>query len=147
MPYRNQLRRGEILLVEDNLGDIRLLQEAFKEGGLECKLHVARDGHQAMDFLSRKGTYAKSPRPALVLLDLNLPGKSGREVLSEMKREKGLCSIPVLVMSTSSNPEDIQAAYCLHASCYVVKPEDLDALIHFARLLESFWLRQVALPV
>lgn len=147
MSHRDVRRRDEILLVEDNVGDIRLLQEAFKEGGLDCKLHVARDGEQAMAFLSRKGAYAKSPRPTLVLLDLNLPGKSGREVLAEMKRQEALCCIPVVVMSTSANPEDIRAAYCLQANCYVVKPEDLDALIVFAQVLQSFWLQLVALPV
>ena len=143
---RSQKRRNEILLVEDNAGDVRLLQEAFKEGGLDCKLHIARDGIQAMDFLSQKGEYSKSPRPTLVLLDLNLPRKSGRHVLMEMKQAASLCSIPVLVMSTSSSPDDIREAYCLQANCYIVKPEDMDALVRFAQMLESFWLRLVALP-
>src|SRR5215470_9130357 len=98
---------AEILLVEDNAGDVRLLQEAFKEGGLACRLHVARDGEQAMAFLHQTGAYSECPRPSFVLLDLNLPRKDGREVLAEMKRERDLRSIPVVVFSTSTNPEDI----------------------------------------
>lgn len=145
MPGSPSRSHAEILLVEDNLGDIRLLQEAFKEGGLECKLHVARDGEQAMDFLYHQGAYAKSPRPALVLLDLNLPRKDGREVLAEMKGAEALRCIPVVVFSTSTNPEDINTAYCLQANCYVVKPEDLDSLIHLTQLIESFWFGSVSL--
>ena len=137
---------AEILLVEDNPGDIRLLQEAFKEGGLTCTLHIARDGEQAMAFLNREGSYAKSPRPSLVLLDLNLPRKDGREVLAEIKSERELRSIPVVVFSTSTNPEDINRAYNLQANCYIVKPGDLDSLIDLSKLLECFWLRAVWLP-
>src|SRR5438270_7247154 len=103
-----QHRDAEILLVEDNPGDVRLLREAFKEGGLGSKLHVAHDGEQAMAFLNRTGAYANSPRPSLLLLDLNLPGKKGRELLSEMKRDAKLKSIPVLVLSSSADPEDIE---------------------------------------
>jgi len=143
MPHRAR-PRDEILVVEDNQGDIRLLQEAFKESGLDCRLHIVRDGEQAIDFLSRKAPYEKSPRPKLVLLDLHLPGKSGREVLVEMKQERELRCIPVVVLSTSSSPDDISAAYCLQANCYVVKPEDLDSLVRFAKMIESFWLRATA---
>ena len=147
MADRPPTRPAEVLLIEDNAGDVRLLQEAFKEGGLSCKLHVARDGEQAMAFLNRKGPYAKSPRPSLVLLDLNLPRKNGREVLAEMKREHALRSIPVVVLSTSTSPDDIAAAYRLHANCYVAKPEDMDSLVRLSKLLECFWLRAVLLPV
>ncbi len=148
MPHRPQARRppAEVLLVEDNAGDVRLMREAFKEGGIVCNLHVARDGEQAMAFLTQTGPFAESPRPALVLLDLNLPRKNGREVLSEMKTEGTLKCIPVVVLSTSTNPEDIDAAYRLQANCYVVKPCDLDSLIDFSKVLELFWLRTVWLP-
>ena len=138
---------AEVLLVEDNPGDVRLLQEAFKEGGVSCTLHITRDGEQAMAFLKQKGVYADSPRPSLVLLDLNLPRKNGREVLAEIKSERTLRCIPVVVFSTSTNPEDISVAYHLQANCYVVKPEDLDSLIDLSKLLEAFWLRTVWLPV
>src|SRR5215467_14274487 len=111
---------AEILLVEDNAGDVRLLQEAFKEGGLSCRLHITRDGEQAMAFLRQTGPYSDSPRPSFVLLDLNLPRKDGREVLAEMKRERTLRCIPVVVFSTSTNPEDINVAYHLQANCYIV---------------------------
>ncbi len=149
MPYRNKPMPvpAEILLVEDNPGDIRLLQEAFKEGGLSCRLHIVRDGEQAMAFLNREGRYAKSPRPTLVLLDLNLPRKDGREVLAEIKSEKRLRSIPVVVFSTSTSPEDIDGAYQLQANCYLVKPGDLESLIDLSKLLECFWLRAVWLPL
>ncbi|SRR5579885_3233039 len=141
------LKSAEILLVEDNPGDIRLVQEAFKEGGFTCKLHVVRDGEQAISFLRKKGAYEKSPRPSLVLLDLNLPRKSGREVLAEIKQEHSLKCIPVVVFSTSTNPEDINAAYRLQANCYIVKPEDMDSLIQLSKLIERFWFRTVWLPV
>jgi chemotaxis family two-component system response regulator Rcp1 len=148
MPNRAQLRSlpSEILLVEDNPGDVRLLQEAFKESGVACRLHVTSDGEQAMAFLNQKGSYSQSPRPSLVLLDLNLPRKNGREVLAEMKSESNLKSIPVVVLSTSTNPEDINCAYRLQANCYVVKPENLDSLITLSKLLESFWFQTVWLP-
>jgi chemotaxis family two-component system response regulator Rcp1 len=137
---------AEVLLVEDNAGDIRLLQEAFKEGGLTCNLNVTRDGEQAMAFLHREGTYARSPRPALILLDLNLPRKDGREVLAQIKGETKLCRIPVVILSTSTHAEDIQKAYLLHANCYISKPGDLDSLIHVSKLLDGFWLTTVTLP-
>jgi chemotaxis family two-component system response regulator Rcp1 len=137
---------AEILLVEDNAGYVRLLQEAFKEGGLSCNLSVTRDGEQAMAFLHREGSYSRSPRPALILLDLNLPRKDGREVLTEIKRETKLCRIPVVILSTSTSEEDIQRAYSLHANCYISKPGDLDSLIHVSRVLNGFWLKTVLLP-
>ena len=136
----------EILLVEDNPGDIRLIQEAFKEGGFSCKLHITRDGEQAMAFLKQTGAYQDSPRPALVLLDLNLPRKGGREVLAEMKGERSLQCIPVVVLSTSTNPDDINTAYRLQANCYIVKPGDMDSLVELTSLLERFWFQTVWLP-
>lgn len=137
---------AQVLVVEDNAGDIRLLQEAFKEGGIKCKLHFARDGEEALAFLNRHGKYANSPRPSIILLDLNLPRKDGREVLAEIKRQQGLLRIPVVILSTSTNAEDIQAAYDLHANCYIPKPADLKSLIGIGKVIESFWLKAAVLP-
>lgn len=129
-----------MLLVEDNPGDVRMLQEAFKEAGVKCNLHVARDGEQAIAFLRRQGIYGSSPRPALILLDLNLPRKDGREVLAEIKSENLLRLIPIVILTTSTNPDDVRCAYSLHANCYVAKPDDVDTLIQLGGLLASFWL-------
>jgi chemotaxis family two-component system response regulator Rcp1 len=131
---------AEILIVEDNTGDIRLLQEAFKEAGLVCRVHVVRDGEQAMAFLNRQGSFADSPRPALILLDLNLPRKDGREVLAEIKREVKFRQIPVVILTTSTSPDDIRKAYDLHANCYVPKPNDLDSLIDLSKTIHGLWL-------
>jgi two-component system, chemotaxis family, response regulator Rcp1 len=136
----------QILLVEDNPGDIRLVKEAFKESGLSRALNIVRDGEQALAFLRRQGAYRNSPRPSLVLLDLHLPRKSGREVLAEIKVEDGLRQIPVIVLSTSRRAEDIANAYDLHANCYVVKPADLDGLVQLGQELKTFWLSTAALP-
>jgi chemotaxis family two-component system response regulator Rcp1 len=148
MPHQ-EIRRSlpaEILLVEDNPGDIRLLQEAFKEGGLTCRLNIARDGEQAMAYLHQEGSYAASPRPTLILLDLNLPRKNGREVLAEIKQEQKLCRIPVVILSTSISHEDVQQAYELHANCYLPKPSDLDSLVRLSKVIECFWLKSALLP-
>jgi len=134
-----------VLLVEDNPGDIRLMEEAVKEGAFTSNMHVARDGEQAMDFLHQQGRFAASPRPDLILLDLNLPRKSGREVLTEIKNERGLRQIPVVVLSTSANPEDISGAYDLHANCYLQKPGDLEGLLELCRSIECFWVRSALL--
>jgi chemotaxis family two-component system response regulator Rcp1 len=136
----------EILLVEDNPGDIRLMQEAFREGRLAGKLHITRDGEQALAFLRREKPYESSPRPAVILLDLNLPRKDGREVLTEIKNEQSLRQIPVVVLSTSTRAEDIRTAYDLHANCYIPKPVDLDKLIEVGKIIEQFWLHTVILP-
>jgi len=136
----------EILLVEDNPGDIRLIQEAFKESGFSSRLSVARDGEQAMAFLRQEGEYSKSPRPAFIILDLNLPRKDGREVLADVKKDKALRQIPVVVLSTSTSTEDILRAYDLHANCYVPKPLDIEHLVQLGRSLEEFWLSTAILP-
>lgn len=146
---RNRFDRREpieILLVEDNPGDIRLIQEAFKESGFSSHLNIARDGEQALAFLRQQGEYAKSPRPAFVILDLNLPRKDGREVLAEIKKEKGLRQIPVVILSTSTSAEDVLRAYDLHANCYVPKPLDIERLVQLGRSLEEFWLSTAILP-
>ena len=135
----------EVLLVEDNPGDIRLTQEAFTESEFPGRLHVVRDGEQALAFLHQEGSYQKSPRPTFVLLDLHLPRKSGAEVLAEIKGEKRLRKIPVFVLSTSSRAEDIAQAYDLQANCYIPKPGDVEKLVQVARQIEAFWLGTAAL--
>jgi CheY-like chemotaxis protein len=136
----------EILLVEDNPGDARLVVEAFREGKVHNRLHVVRDGVEAITFLRQEEKYAGAPRPDLLMLDLNLPKKDGREVLQEIKTDEHLRRIPVVVMTTSQADEDILKAYDLHANCYVTKPVDLDQFIHLVRSVEDFWLTIVKLP-
>ena len=135
----------EILVVEDNPGDVRLLTEALKEGGVSTRLHITRDGEQALAFLHGEGEFAGSPRPSLILLDLNLPRKHGREVLAEIKCEKSLRGIPVVVLSTSTRTEDVMQAYDLHANCYIPKPDNLESLIDIGRLIERLWLNEALL--
>ena len=136
----------EILLVEDNPGDVRLTQEAFREAKVRNKLHVVGDGVEAMAFLRREGKYADSPRPDLILLDLNMPKKDGREVLAEIKTEKDLRRIPVVILTISKAEEDIIKSYDLHANCYITKPVDLEQFIKVVKAVEDFWLTIVKLP-
>ncbi len=136
----------DILLVEDNDGDVRLTKEALKEGKVRNNLHVVMNGMEAMDFLHRTGKYRDVPRPDLILLDLNLPMKDGREVLSEIKADDILKRIPVVVLTTSKAEEDILKTYDLHANCYVTKPVDLEQFIHVVKTIEDFWLTVVKLP-
>jgi len=140
-------REIEILLVEDNPGDARLTMEALKETKLHNKLNHVCDGVEALAYLRREGAYANASRPDLILLDLNLPRKDGREVLAEIKSDHGLKRIPVVVLSTSQAQEDIFRAYSLCANCYVSKPVDLDQFMMVVRSIEDFWLRVVKLPV
>ncbi len=136
----------EILLVEDNAGDARLTQEALKEGKVRNNLYVARDGGEALAFLRQRDGYAGVPRPDLVLLDLNLPRKDGREVLAEMKQDPSLQTIPVVVLTTSEAEQDILRTYQLNANCYITKPMDLDKFMMIVRSIEDFWLTIVQLP-
>jgi len=136
----------DILLVEDNPGDVRLAMEALKESKVRNNIYVVEDGVEAMDFLRRKGKYNGMPRPDLVLLDLNLPRKSGREVLAEIKTDDNLKRIPVVVLTVSRDEEDILKAYNLHANCYVTKPIDFEQFIKITRTIEEFWLTIVKLP-
>ncbi|MGD9897934.1 MAG: response regulator [Calditrichaceae bacterium] len=136
----------EILLVEDNPGDIRLTQEALKEGKVHNNLHVAEDGVEALDFLFNRGKFISAPRPDLILLDLNLPKKDGREVLDEIKNHPSLKHIPVVILTTSSAEQDIIKTYSLHANCYITKPVDLEQFIKVVRTIEDFWLSIVKLP-
>jgi chemotaxis family two-component system response regulator Rcp1 len=136
----------EILLVEDNPGDVRLTIEALKEGKLRNRLSVARDGVEALAFLRREGPHATAARPDLILLDLNLPRKDGREVLAEIKDDAQLRRIPVVVLTTSKAEEDILRTYDLHANCYINKPVDLEQFISVVRSIDDFWLSVVRLP-
>jgi chemotaxis family two-component system response regulator Rcp1 len=136
----------EILLVEDSPDDIVLTTEALKDGKVRNRVSVVEDGEEAMAFLRREGRHATAPRPDLILLDLNLPRKSGREVLAEVKQDPKLKRIPVVVMTTSSSEKDILQAYNCHANCYVTKPVDLDQFLGVIRSIESFWLTVVKLP-
>jgi two-component system, chemotaxis family, response regulator Rcp1 len=136
----------ELLLVEDNPGDVRLTKEALKDAKILNNLNVVNDGVEAMAFLHREGKYADAPRPELILLDLNLPKKSGREVLAEIKSEPHLKRIPVVVLTSSAAEQDIIRSYNLHANCYITKPVDLDQFIRVVKSIEEFWLTVVKLP-
>ena len=136
----------EILLVEDNPGDARLAKEALKESKLKNNLYIADDGVEAMDFLNKKGKYKDMPRPDLVILDLNLPRKDGREVLNEIKTDDNLKRIPVVILTISKAEEDILKSYNLHANCFISKPIDLDQFIKVVKSIEDFWLTIVKLP-
>lgn len=140
------VRPIEILLVEDNPGDIRLTEEALQDAKVRNNLHLARTGNQALEFLQQKGKFSDVPRPDLILLDLNLPEKSGMEVLSEIKKAEQLKSIPVVVLTSSQAEEDILKAYNLNANCYIAKPVDLDQFIRVVRSIEDFWFSIVKLP-
>lgn len=137
---------AEVLLVEDNPSDVRLTREAMKEGPVLNNLHVVGDGQAAIDFLTRKPPYENAPRPDLVLLDLNLPRKSGREVLAVIKADPTLMTIPIVVLTTSKAEEDIVHTYQLHANCFITKPVDLDKFIAVVHQVEDFWLQVVRLP-
>jgi two-component system response regulator len=136
----------EVLLVEDSPGDVRLTREALKDAKVHINLHVAADGMQAMEFLKREGKYAGVPRPDLILLDLNLPKKDGREVLEEIKENPALQSIPIVILTTSSSEEDVLKSYRLHANCYISKPVDLEGFLTVVKSIDSFWLTIVTLP-
>ena len=136
----------EILLVEDNPADVRLTQEALKEGKVFNNLHWAKDGVEALDFLKQRGRYESSPRPDIILLDLNLPKKDGRQVLSEIKQDPSLRAIPVVILTTSQAEEDVLRSYDLHANCYVTKPVDLEKFILVVKSIDMFWLTIVTLP-
>lgn len=136
----------EILLVEDNPGDVRLTLEAFKEGKMVNNLSVVGDGVEAMAFLRREGKYAGVPKPDLILLDLNMPKKDGREVLAEIKEDPNLRHIPVIVLTTSKAEQDILKSYDLHANCYITKPVNLDQFYAVVKSVKDFWLSIVKLP-
>lgn len=149
-PERPELNNGatevHILLVEDNPGDVRLTLEALRDGRISNQVSVAHDGEEALDFLRRRGPYVDAARPDLVLLDLNLPKKDGREVLQEVKADAQLHRIPVIVLTTSSADQDVLLSYNLHANCYIKKPIEYDEFMGAIRGLENFWTKIVRLP-
>jgi chemotaxis family two-component system response regulator Rcp1 len=136
----------QVLLVEDSPGDVRLTQEAFRDSVLDIRLHVAIDGIEAMDFLSREGAHADAPRPDLILLDLNLPKMDGREVLARIKQDEGLKTIPTVILTTSEAEKDIVTSYQLQANCYLSKPVALDAFENLVKSISDFWFTKVKLP-
>jgi two-component system, chemotaxis family, response regulator Rcp1 len=139
-------RPVEILLVEDNPGDADLTREALAEAKVHNRLHVADDGAKALDFLFRRGIYADAPRPDIILLDLNLPKKDGRQVLAEIKDDPALTEIPVVILTTSQAEEDVIRSYQLHANCYITKPVDFKQFMKVIKSIEEFWLTVVKLP-
>jgi two-component system, chemotaxis family, response regulator Rcp1 len=139
-------KQVEILLVEDNPADVRLIREALKESKILNNLSVVEDGVEAMDFLRKKGKYASSVRPDLILLDLNLPRKNGREVLAEVKSDEKLKRIPVVIMTVSDDEKDILISYNSHANCYIKKPLDFDQFNQVVQAIENFWFTIVCLP-
>ena len=146
MPTRSILKPIDILLIEDNPGDVRLTIEGLKEGKVLNNLSVMSNGVEAMAFLRQEGTYAKAPRPELILLDLNLPRKDGREVLAEIKNDDNLKCIPVVILTSSQAEQDIVKSYNLHANCYITKPVELDQFLGVIKNIEQFWLTVVKLP-
>ncbi len=138
-------RPVNVLIVEDNPGDVRLTLEALKEGKIRNNVSVATDGVEALEFLRREGKFSESPRPDMILLDLNLPRKDGREVLEEIKKDPVLRRIPVIVLTTSTAEADVFRTYDLHANCYITKPVDMDQFIHVVQTIEDFWFTIVKL--
>jgi len=143
---KRECRPIEILMVEDNPGDVRLTVEALKEGKVRNNFHTVEDGVEAMSFLRRQGRYTEAPRPDLILLDLNLPKMNGREVLAEIKEDPELRRIPVVILTVSKAEQDIVKSYNLHANCYITKPVDLDQFLEVVKSIENFWLTVVMLP-
>jgi two-component system, chemotaxis family, response regulator Rcp1 len=139
-------RLVDILLVEDNPGDVRLTVEALRENQANTQLHVTRDGVEALSFLRRQEPFHSAPRPSLVIMDLNMPHKDGREFLAEIKQDPALSGIPVVILTNSQSDSDIRASYNLHASCYVVKPVDLDQFFQVVKSIGDFWLTTARLP-
>ena len=146
MSVFERMRAIEILMIEDNPGDVRLTREAFHDGRIWNRMHVVEDGLSALDFLYQRGPYTDVPRPDLILLDLNLPRMDGREVLSVVKADPVLRVIPVVVLTTSQAEEDVLRAYHLNANCYVTKPVDFEQFIRVVQAIENFWLTVVRLP-
>ena len=139
-------RPVNILLIEDNPGDVRLTQEAFKEGQLSIDLSVVMDGVEAVNYLRKKGKHTDATTPDLILLDLNLPKRDGREVLEDIKTDPALMRIPVVVLTTSNAEQDILKTYTLHANCYINKPVDFEKFFDVIQKIEQFWLTTAILP-
>jgi len=146
MPIKKSSVDMNVLLVEDNPGDVRLAEEALRESGYAGRLSVARDGVEAVDFLTHAGIFANAERPDIILLDLNLPRMSGREVLERVKESESLRTIPIIILTTSEAEHDIMNAYSAHANCFVTKPVDLDQFMGVLRSVMEFWCNVVKLP-
>ncbi|MGZ7067381.1 MAG: response regulator [Methanobacterium sp.] len=146
MEIHEKTKQVEILLVEDNEGDVGLIEEVFEDAKIRNNLHVTEDGEEAMLFLHKEGEFSDAPRPDMILLDLNLPKKDGREVLKEIKMDDDLKRIPVVVLTTSKAEKDILKSYDLHANSYITKPVDFDQFIKVIKSIEDFWLDVVKLP-
>ncbi|MGZ7118314.1 MAG: response regulator [Methanobacterium sp.] len=146
MKIQEKTKQVEILLVEDNEGDVGLIEEVFEDAKIRNNLHVTEDGEEAMLFLHKEGEFSDAPRPDMILLDLNLPKKDGREVLKEIKMDDDLKRIPVVVLTTSKAEKDILKSYDLHANSYITKPVDFDQFIRVIKSIEDFWLDVVKLP-
>lgn len=144
--HHRDARTREILLVEDNPGDVRLLEEAMDEADISHRIHVASNGRDALEFIQQRGPYEDAPRPDLVLLDLNLPQLSGEEVLDSLKTDTDHCEIPVIMLTSSDTPENVRRAYRLGANAYLTKPVDPDEFVDIARSIEEFWLATATLP-
>jgi chemotaxis family two-component system response regulator Rcp1 len=147
MKENPKIKFVEILLIEDNVGDAELARTALEDSKIQNRLFVVNDGEKAMKFLHKQKPYADMPRPDLILLDLNLPRKDGREVLAEIKTDDDLKRIPVVILTTSKAEEDIIKSYNLHANCYITKPIDLNQFLHVVKSIEDFWLSIVVLPL
>jgi two-component system, chemotaxis family, response regulator Rcp1 len=146
MPNSRNVEPIDILLVEDNPGDVRLTQEALKDSKVKNTLHIVTDGVEAMDFIYHRGNFHAAPRPDIILLDLNLPRMDGREVLQAIKQEESLRRIPIVIMTTSDDEHDILHAYDLYANCYITKPVDFQRFIEIVKTIENFWFSMVRLP-
>lgn len=146
MPNSRAVQPIDILLVEDNPGDARLTQEVLKDSKIKNTLHIVTDGVEAMEFLHRRGSFQAAPRPDIILLDLNLPRMDGREVLHAIKDEESLRRIPIVIMTTSDDEQDILNAYDLYANCYITKPVDFQRFIEIVKTIENFWFSIVRLP-
>lgn len=146
MKNEEKVKPIDILLAEDSPGDVRLTQEALREGRVLNKLHIVGDGEEAMAFLRREGNFANAPRPDIILLDLNMPKKDGRETLAEIKADESLKYIPVVIMTVSKSEEDIFRSYYNHANCYITKPIDIDEFFKVVKSIEDFWFTIVKLP-
>lgn len=146
MRKSNYVQSVDILLVEDSPGDVDLAREALEDSKMSNNLFVVSDGEAAMDFLNKRGNYQTAPRPGLIILDLNLPKKDGREVLSEVKADPNFRQIPVVILTTSKAEEDILKSYDLHANCYITKPMDFEKFLAVVKSIEDFWMSIVILP-
>jgi two-component system, chemotaxis family, response regulator Rcp1 len=144
--FEGNIKPLNVLLVEDNPGDVRLMREALRDGSPQKKLDAVEDGEEALAYLRRQPPFSHAPKPDLIFLDLNLPKKDGREVLHEIKQDENLRRIPVVILTTSEAERDISHVYDLHGNCYVKKPTDLDEYMHVIRACENFWLHIVRLP-